>query len=175
MSNATLNNIDTWCLNMKIQLFLKSIWKLMESAWQNILHILKILLLSSFFESIYIACLLIAGPKRSYEEYLLVPLFFTLFQFIFKAICFLVISPIILIIKNLRIGYKWIIIFILLSICFHTVWQYEFPAYNQDMGELIESNTVSFLRAVGIEFIFLVLAYYCLHFWSKKWQKRFLE
>lgn len=49
MSNATLNNIDTWYFNMKIQLFLKSFWKFMESIWQNILHILKILLLSSFF------------------------------------------------------------------------------------------------------------------------------
>ena len=71
-----------------------------KSVWQDVLNILKILLLFSFLESIYITCLLIAGPKRGDEEYLLIPLFFTLFQFIFEAICFLVISPVIFIIKN---------------------------------------------------------------------------
>ena len=164
---------------MKIQLFLKSIWKFMESIWQNILHILKILLLSSFFYNTFIITYLsIGGPGRGYEEYILMTLFFTLAWAIFNAICLLVISPvalIILIIKNLRTEYKWIIIFILLSIFSQAVWHYEFPAYNQDTGELIEFNIFLFLRAVGIEFIFLVLAYYCLQCWSKKQQKRFLK
>lgn len=77
----------------------------MESIWQNILHILKILLLSSFFYNTFIIIYLsIGGPERGYEEYILTTLFFTLAWAIFNAICLLVISPvtlIILIIKNL--------------------------------------------------------------------------
>ena len=164
---------------MKIQLFLRTVWKLMGSAWQNVLHILKILLLSSFFYNTFIITYLsIGGPGRGYEEYILMTLFLTLAWAIFNAICLLVISPvafIILIIKNLRTEYKWIIIFILLSIFSEAVWYYEFPAYIQDTGELIGFNIFSFLRVVSTEFISLVLAYYCLYFWSKKWQKKFLK
>lgn len=148
----------------------------MESIWQDVLHMLKILLLSSFLESTFIVIYFsIGGPKRGYEEYLLMPLFLTLVETIFRTICFLVISPIIIIIKNLRIRYKWIIIFILLPVCFQIVWDYEFPAYDPYSAEPIEFNIFLFLRAVGIKFIFLMLAYYCLFFWSKKWQKKFLK
>ena len=131
-----------------------------------------------FYNTFIIIYLSIGGPERGYEEYILMTLFFTLAWAIFNAICLLVISPvalIILIIKNLRTEYKWIIIFILLSIFSEAVWYYEFPAYIQDTGELIEFNIFSFLRVVSTEFISLVLAYYCLYFWSKKWQKKFLK
>ena len=131
-----------------------------------------------FYNMFIIIYLSMGGPGRGYEEYILMTLFFTLAWAIFNAICLLVISPvalIILIIKNLRTEYKWIIIFILLSIFSEAVWYYEFPAYIQDTGELIEFNIFSFLRVVSTEFISLVLAYYCLYFWSKKWQKKFLK
>ena len=164
---------------MKIQLFLKSIWKFMESIWQNILHILKILLLSSFFYNTFIIIYLsMGGPGRGYEEYILMTLFFTLAWAIFNAICLLVISPvalIILIIKNLRTEYKWIIIFILLSIFSEAVWYYEFPAYDPYAAEPMEFDIFLFLRAVSINFTSLILAYYGLYFWSKTWQKKFLK
>ncbi len=131
-----------------------------------------------FYNTFIITYLSIGGPGRGYEEYILMTLFLTLAWAIFNAICLLVISPvafIILIIKNLRTEYKWIIIFILLSIFSEAVWYYEFPAYIQDTGKLIEFNIFSFLRVVSTEFISLVLAYYCLYFWSKKWQKKFLK
>lgn len=74
-----------------------------------------------FYNTFIITYLSIGGPGRGYEEYILMTLFLTLAWAIFNAICLLVIFPvafIILIIKNLRTGYKWIIIFILLSIFF---------------------------------------------------------
>lgn len=72
-----------------------------------------------FYNMFIIIYLSMGGPGRGYEEYILMTLFLTLAWAIFNAICLLVISPvsfIILIIKNLRTEYKWIIIFILLSI-----------------------------------------------------------
>lgn len=72
-----------------------------------------------FYNMFIIIYLSMGGPGHGYEEYILMTLFLTLAWAIFNAICLLVISPvafIILIIKNLRTEYKWIIIFILLSI-----------------------------------------------------------
>ena len=118
------------------------------------------------------------GPGRGYEEYILMTLFLTLAWAIFNAICLLVISPItfiILIIKNLRTEYKWIIIFILLSIFSQAVWNYEFPVYDPYAAEPMEFDIFLFLRAVSINFTSLILAYYGLYFLSKKWQKKFLK